>query len=27
MRDELTGTGPVTSLHLDARGVAVLRPA
>ncbi|MCW2859074.1 MAG: beta-galactosidase, partial [Actinoallomurus sp.] len=27
MHDELTGTGPVTSLHLDARGVAVLRPA
>jgi beta-galactosidase len=27
MRDELTGTGPVTSLRLDVRGVAVLRPA
>jgi beta-galactosidase len=26
MHDELTGTGPITSLHLDARGVAVLRP-
>jgi beta-galactosidase len=27
MHDELAGTGPVTSLRLDARGVAVLRPA
>jgi beta-galactosidase len=27
MHDELTGTGPVTSVRLDARGVAVLRPA
>jgi beta-galactosidase len=27
MRDELTGTGPVTSVRLDTHGVAVLRPA